>query len=72
MERARVKARKWRELIEEGKDPRDEEEKKKREELRKKADTFDGVVEAYAKKEQFRIATREPLRAMRSDFYPRA
>ena len=23
-------------------------------------------------KEQFRIATREPLRAMRSDFYPRA
>jgi integrase len=45
---ARKKAKTWRDWIAEGKDPKDEEEKKRREELRKRADTFDSVVDEYA------------------------
>ena len=48
LEKAREKARHWRELIAEGKDPKDEVEKQKREELRKKADTFEALVDKYA------------------------
>ena len=50
MEKARAKAQRWREMIAEGKDPRDEEEQRKRAELRKQADTFEGAVEEYAKR----------------------
>ncbi|MGH6865789.1 MAG: tyrosine-type recombinase/integrase [Methyloceanibacter sp.] len=50
LEKARVKARRWRDLIAEGKDPRDEEEKARRLEQRKRADSFEAVVEEYAKR----------------------
>lgn len=50
LEKARIKAQRWRELIADGKDPRDEIEKQKREVLRRKADSFDAVVEVYAKR----------------------
>jgi integrase len=44
---ARAKARKWKELIQHGKDPRDEEERAKREQARKTAHTFAAVAEDY-------------------------
>ncbi len=50
LEKARVKARRWREFIAEGKDPRDEEEKARRVEQRRRADSFEAVVEEYAKR----------------------
>jgi integrase len=50
LEKARAKARRWRELLEEGKDPKDEDERLTREELRKRADTFDSIVDEYTKR----------------------
>jgi integrase len=47
---AREKAREWRKWIAKGKDPKHEEERERLAELRKQADTFDSVVEKYAKR----------------------
>lgn len=47
---ARDKAREWRKWIAKGKDPKHEEERERLAELRKQADTFDFVVEKYAKR----------------------
>ena len=48
--RAREQARQWRELIEKGIDPKDEEERIRLAELRKNADTFDVAAEDYIKR----------------------
>ena len=50
LDKARAKARRWHEQIGRGIDPRDEEEKERLAELRKKADTFDAVVEDFARR----------------------
>jgi len=50
LEKARTKARHWRELIGQGIDPKVEEESLRRAELRKQADSFDAVVEEFAKR----------------------
>lgn len=46
---AREKARTWHELLRKGIDPKDEEERQRLAELRKKADTFEGVAEEFIK-----------------------
>jgi integrase len=50
LEAARKKARKWLELIQAGKDPATEEERNKREELRKQKHTFAAVAEDFIKR----------------------
>ena len=47
---AHKKARKWRDWIKEGKDPKDEEESLRLAVLRKNADTFDVVADLYIKR----------------------
>jgi integrase len=47
LEQARIKARKWIELIGQGKNPKAEEEKAKKAELRKQKHTFTSVAEDY-------------------------
>jgi integrase len=47
---AREKARLWRKSIEQGIDPKNEEERKRLAELRKKADTFDVAAEEFIKR----------------------
>jgi integrase len=49
LEDARTKARKWRELIQQGKDPGDEEERQRQAELRKQENTFAAVAETFIK-----------------------
>jgi integrase len=50
LEAARKKARRWLELIQAGKDPAAEEERTKREELRKQKHTFAAVAEEFIKR----------------------
>src|SRR4029079_17644200 len=50
LEKARTKARRWRELIAEGIDPKEDEKRLRRAEDRKRADSFAAVVEIYAKR----------------------
>lgn len=50
LEQARTKARAWRDLIAKGIDPKEEEDQKRRAELRKQADSFAAVVEEFAKR----------------------
>ena len=50
LEKAREKARAWRQLIEDDIDPKTEEERRARRLRRAEADTFEAVVEAYAKR----------------------
>ena len=50
LEKAREKARAWRQLIEDDIDPKTEEERRARRARRAEADTFEAVVEAYAKR----------------------
>jgi integrase len=48
--KARAKAKRWHELVSDSVDPKDEEERKRREAERKKADSFDAVLETYNKR----------------------
>ena len=50
LEKARKTARMWLDLISAGIDPKEELERKKRAELRKRADTFESAVDEYAKR----------------------
>jgi hypothetical protein len=50
LETARAKARRWLELIQAGKDPACEEERTKREELRKQKHTFAAVAEEFIRR----------------------
>ena len=50
LEQARKTARAWLDLISAGIDPKEEVERKKRAELRKRADTFESAVDEYAKR----------------------
>jgi integrase len=50
LEKARAKADQWNGLIKAGKDPKAEEEKERRTELRKQADTFDAVAAEFIKR----------------------
>ena len=50
LEKARKTARAWLDLIGAGIDPKEETERKKRAELRKRADTFESAVDEYAKR----------------------
>ena len=49
LQEAREKASEWRKLAKKGKDPKREEERAKREELRKQGTTFESVAEAFIK-----------------------
>ena len=50
LESARRKAQRWHELISQGIDPKEEQERLRRAELRKRADTFDAVAEEFIKR----------------------
>lgn len=50
LEEAREKARAWNKLIQKGIDPKAEEERQKRAQLRRNADTFDSVAEEYIRR----------------------
>jgi integrase len=50
LEAARTKARKWLEMIQAGKDPATEEERAKRDDLRKQKHTFESVAEEFIKR----------------------
>lgn len=58
LEKARAKAKHWRVLIDEGEDPKDHEAQKKRESQRKREDSFEAVVETYAKRRAVEAAPR--------------
>ena len=47
LEKARIKARRWHELLAAGRDPKVEEERQYREEQRRQASTFESVAEAF-------------------------
>ena len=48
----------WRVLIDEGEDPKDHDAQKKRESQRKREDSFEAVVETYAKRRAVEAAPR--------------
>ena len=50
LEKARKKARDWIDLIKDAKDPREEDDARRRAEMRRRADTFDSVVDEYIKR----------------------
>jgi integrase len=71
LEKARTKARDWLELIRKGIDPREEEERQRRAELRKRANSFAAVAEDFIKD---KLATErkgwEVERDIRREFIP--
>jgi integrase len=73
LEDARAKARKWRELIQQGKDPAIEEEKLRQAELRKQENTFSAVAEAFIKYiDRLKLRTAPDMeRDLRGVFIPR-
>src|ERR1700730_10894912 len=68
---ARDKARKWRELLKRGIDPRDQEERDRRQEQRKRANTFAAVAEDFiTDKLPSERKGREVERDIRREFIP--
>jgi integrase len=68
---AREKAREWLKLVKAGKDPREEDEKKRQAELRQRKNTFSAVAEAFiAEKLSTERKGREVERDIRRDLLP--
>jgi integrase len=71
LEKARAKARDWLELIRQGRDPKDEEERQRHAELRKRKNTFAAVAEDFIKdKLPSERKGREVERDIRREFIP--
>jgi integrase len=68
LEMARAKARSWIELIREGKDPKHEEERLRRAEIRKQKQTFESVAEEYIDRHIKKLRTaKESAREIRNE-----